>query len=249
MKYLRGVLFIVLALVGTSQWGWTDSFIPIPTLTGRVIVVLQSTHPEEIEQYSIRVLEQWKLGAKGQDDGFLITVALQDHRYRLDVGYGLEGVIPDASSNRILDESLKPALRAGKLGEGLVNTLGRIDRIISGSELAPHPYKTKRNNDDGHTIFLLIIGGFVVAGFLRGILGQTLSALIAAALAFIIGYLCISVFVAFIAGLVTLVAGLLSSGTPGSGGFYIGSGGGGGFGGGFSGGGGSFGGGGSSGSW
>ncbi len=82
------------------------------------ILIVPTTQPEAIEQYSIRVAEQWKIGrgkvdGKSVDDGVLVVVAKNDRRVRIEVGYGLEGAIPDAYAKRIIDESIAPRFRQG----------------------------------------------------------------------------------------------------------------------------------------
>jgi uncharacterized protein len=66
------------------------------------VLMLPTTKPETVEQFGIRVAEAWKLGRKGVDDGVLLLIAKDDHKLRIEVGYGLEGVLNDATSNRIV---------------------------------------------------------------------------------------------------------------------------------------------------
>lgn len=72
------------------------------------VLIVPTTHPEAIEQYSLRVAEAWKIGRKKTDDGFLFLIAKDDHAMRFEVGYGLEGALPDASCKRILDDIVTP---------------------------------------------------------------------------------------------------------------------------------------------
>ncbi|MEO6147002.1 MAG: TPM domain-containing protein, partial [Sulfuriferula sp.] len=72
------------------------------------VLIVPTTAPEAIEQYSIRVAEAWKLGRKGVDDGVLMLVAKNDRTLRIEVGYGLEGVIPDAIAKRVIAETIVP---------------------------------------------------------------------------------------------------------------------------------------------
>jgi uncharacterized protein len=73
------------------------------------VLVVPTTQPEEIEQYSIRVLDQWRIGRSKVDDGVLVLVAINDRRVRIEVGYGLEGALPDATANRIIQEAIVPS--------------------------------------------------------------------------------------------------------------------------------------------
>ena len=78
------------------------------------VLLLPSTQPEQIEQYSIRVVEAWKLGRKKVDDGALLIIAKNDRTLRIENGYGLEGVLTDAASNRIIEDTMLPLLRQGQ---------------------------------------------------------------------------------------------------------------------------------------
>ncbi len=82
-------------------------------------LVVRSLEGEPIEDYSIRVAEAWKIGSKGKDNGLLVTVAVEDRTWRIEVGGGLEGEIPDALARRIGDRLLVPAFRAGRYADGL----------------------------------------------------------------------------------------------------------------------------------
>jgi uncharacterized protein len=90
------------------------------------VLILPSTKPETIEQYGIRLAEAWKLGRKGADDGAILIVAKDDRRLRIEVGYGLEGVIPDAVARRIIDETITPKFKAGDFYGGIDAGLDRM---------------------------------------------------------------------------------------------------------------------------
>jgi uncharacterized protein len=230
------------------------------------VLIVPTTQPEEIEQYSIRVVDAWKLGRKGVDDGALLIVAKDDHRVRIEVGRGLEGVLTDALSNRILDETVKPAFRQGNFYGGIDAGLEQMMKLVSGEPL-PAPEQQWQPGRRGHgggllvPLLFAVFGGSVV---LRSIFGRTLGSVLTGAgaglLVWIAGYALALVGLAAIgAFLFTLLGGLGRGSGWSSGGFGGGWGGfggglggglGGGFGGGgFSGGGGGFAGGGASGSW
>jgi uncharacterized protein len=101
------------------------------------VLILPSTKPETIEQYSIRVVEKWKLGRHGVDDGALLLVALQDRSVRIEIGRGLEGEIPDLVAHRIIDEQILPRFRDGKIVAGVQAGIDCIERKIRGTELPP----------------------------------------------------------------------------------------------------------------
>jgi uncharacterized protein len=105
--------------------------------TGHQVAVLTipSLGGEDIEGFSIRVAESWKIGQKGFDDGVIFIVAPQDRQLRLEVGYGLEGVLPDAIASRIVREIVVPRFRANDYEGGISNGLDAVLKIIRGEPL------------------------------------------------------------------------------------------------------------------
>lgn len=101
------------------------------------LLIVASTQPETIEQYAIRVVDSWKLGRKGIDDGVLLLVAKNDHTLRIEVGYGLEGILPDALAKRIIEETIVPAFRQDDFFGGLQAGVNQIIRVIQGESLPP----------------------------------------------------------------------------------------------------------------
>ena len=228
------------------------------------ILMVPSTAPESIEQYTQRVFEQWQIGRKGVDDGVLLVVAKDDRRVRIEPGYGLEGAIPDAIANRVIQEYLAPRFRDNDYAGGLADASAALVKLIDGEPL-PAPVSTHRSspNPDGDGWTFALVIGFFVGSFLRAILGwlpRPVRALLGGAGAALAAFVFTSLWLASgLAGLVGLVIAL-SSGRAGAfargggwgGGIGGGWGGGGGFGGGgggWGGGGGRSGGGGASGGW
>jgi uncharacterized protein len=227
------------------------------------VLVVASTQPEEIEQYSIRVVEAWKLGRKKVDDGALLILAKNDHTLRIENGYGLEGVLTDAASNRIIQDTMVPLLRQGQYFAAISAGVDQMMRLIDGEPLPP-PDRTwqKRRTQNWNLLPFAIFGFFILSGLLRTMFGRTAgAALTAGGTGLLVFLLTQALAIALGAGVVALVAALFigaggggwrsGGGFGGFGGFGGGFGGGGfgGGGGGFSGGGGGFGGGGASGSW
>ena len=101
------------------------------------VLTVPSTKPETVEQYAVRVQEAWKLGRKGIDDGVLLLVAKDDRRLRIEVGYGLEGILPDAIAKRIIDLDITPRFKAGDFYGGVLAGSDRIMRVIDGEKLPP----------------------------------------------------------------------------------------------------------------
>jgi uncharacterized protein len=227
------------------------------------VLLVASTQPEEIEQYSIRVVEAWKLGRKKVDDGALLIIAKNDHSLRIENGYGLEGVLTDAASNRIIQDTMVPLLKQGQYFAAISAGVDQIMRLVDGESL-PAPDRTWQNRRAQHWNMLpfAIFGFLVLSNVLCAVFGRTLGATLSAgATGLLVFLLTQTLALALGAGVVALLAALflgLSGGGWSSGGGLGGWGGGlggfGGFGGGggsggFGGGGGGFGGGGASGRW
>ena len=214
------------------------------------VLIVPTTQPETIEQYAIRVADAWKLGRKGVDDGVLLLVAKNDRNLRIEVGYGLEGVIPDAVAKRIVSEIITPHFKQEDYFGGI---RAGVDRIIKVIEEEPLPdKKSSRSKDAGGSGDWLAIGfvlAVVLGGAMRVLLGPFVGGLIAGSVAVVVAWLLFaSLMMALVAGLFVFIFTLL--GRHGGGGWSSGGGGwSGGSGGGFSGGGGGFGGGGASGKW
>jgi len=217
------------------------------------VLMLPSTAPEEIEPYALRVAEQWKLGRKKVDDGAILVVAKQDRAMRIEVGYGLEGTLNDATSKRIISETIEPRFKEQDFYGGISAGVGQIIRVVDGEALpAPGPASAQGTRDVAQYTPVLFLLAIAVGGVLRAALGRFPGALVTggavAVLAwFIAGALSVALFAGVIALFVTLMGG--GMGMRGMGGYYGGGGRGGSMGGGFSGGGGGFGGGGASGRW
>lgn len=213
-----------------------------------VVLIVPSTAPETIEQYAIRVAEAWKIGRKGIDDGVILLVAKTDRFLRIEVGYGLEGAIPDLAAKRIIEEFITPRFRAGDFYGGIDQGVERLIGLINGEALpppAPSRWVDVNSFENFFPLALFLI--FVVGGALRAIFGRLLGAGIASVVVGIGAWLLIgSLIAALIAGALAfffILSGISGIGHGGRGGGL------GGGGGGFSGGGGGFGGGGASGRW
>jgi uncharacterized protein len=217
------------------------------------VLLLPSTQPEAIEQYSMRVAERWKIGRAKTDDGVILIIAKNDQRLRIEVGYGLEGAIPDVVAKRVIREVIAPHLLANDFYGGIREGTQTLMKLIDGEKL-PAPARARSSTvDDYQTLFVILLIVVVVAGgVLKAILGRVFgSAATGVAAGFIAWALAGALGAAVIAGIVAFLMALMGGGRgvyPG--GFGGGSSGGfGGGDGGFGGGGGGFGGGGASGSW
>jgi uncharacterized protein len=226
------------------------------------VLMVPTTGGEPIEQFSLRAAEKWKLGRNKVDDGALLVVAKDDRAMRIEVGYGLEGALNDATAKRIIAEVVAPRFREGDFFGGIGAGVDRMMRVIDGEPLpAPSRSAPAVSGDTFQLLPVLLVIALVVGGVLRAVLGRALGAVAAGGvvgfLAWILaGTLIIGIAAGALAFLFTLLGGFAGRGFGRYGGGYGGYGswgggfGGGGFGGGgFSGGGGSFGGGGASGRW
>jgi uncharacterized protein len=191
------------------------------------VLTLPSLDGEDIEGFSIRVAENWKIGKKGFDNGVILIVAVNDRKLRLEVGYGLEGILPDLTANRIIRDYIVPLFRSGDFAAGIISGINAVEKVIRKEPLP----ETARKQAQGRGSSLNFIVMLVITFAILGLFG-------------------------FSSAANRRSNGMWATGSRrrgptfwgGTGGFGGGGFGGGG-GGGFSGGGGSFGGGGSSGSW
>jgi len=216
------------------------------------VLIVPTTEPEAIEQFGIRVAEAWKLGRKGVDDGALLLVAKDDRTLRIEAGYGLEGVLNDATANRIIDEIIVPRFKRGEFYAGIESGTAAMMRVIEGETL-PQPRRGSASGKYDIESLLFIAFGLVVVvgGVLRAMLGRFPAALLMGGALAVLAWLTVAqMVIALLVGLMAFVFVLLGGGGRGFGGYGGGGFGGGGYGGGgFSGGGGGFGGGGASGRW
>jgi uncharacterized protein len=214
------------------------------TATGHQIVVWigQTTGDVPLETWTAETANRWKIGRRGHDDGAVLFLFMQDHKARIEVGYGLEGALPDADAHRIITDDIAPRMRAGDVDGAVSTAVAAMLTTVTPSYkgVSPPPETASTPAGSGGGIFLFGIVGLFFAFLIFLIVMQVIGS---------IRY-----------GYLVLREGSTRAKTDmrrwwfwGSGGFLGGSsssfGGGGGFGGGFSAGGGSFGGGGASGGW
>jgi uncharacterized protein len=231
------------------------------------VLIVPTTAPETIEQYSIRVAEAWKIGRKKVDDGALLVIAKNDRHLRIEVGYGLEGALTDVTTKRIIDEDITPKFKAGDFAGGVAAGVDRMIRVIDGEKLpAPEPphWQSSQSFDPWDLLNpFLIIPVLLFGGVMRTLLGRLLGSGVSGALValiawFLFGSVVAAIFAGAVASIFVMFSDAInapSTSGRGSGGWSGGSsgsswsGGSSSDSGGFSGGGGSFGGGGASGSW
>ena len=220
--------------------------------TQLAVLLLSTTAPESIEQYALRVAEQWKLGRNKVDDGVILIVAKEDRTVRIEVGYGLEGALSDIISKRIISETILPRFKQGDFFAGVQAGTVQIMQVVDGEPLPPARSKPA-GADQGIRQFvpLLFIVALGVGSVLRNVFGKVGGALVTGVVVTGLAWLVIGTLLyAVLAGVASLFLTLVGAGSVlrGIGGYGRGGRGGMG-GGGFRGGGGGFGGGGASGRW
>lgn len=232
-----------------------------------VVLTIASLEGDSLEDFSIRVAEQWKIGQKSEDNGAILLISKNDRKLRIEVGYGLEGSLTDLTSGRIIRNIITPYFKRGNFDAGVASGVQAMIQAVRGEFKADtKPVRNERRRSSGAGLFPILIILFLVnrLGRVKRPLGAVSGGILFPIIALLLfgPGLIMLLFIPFgIAGglLLSLLGGPLSLGSSHSnrhgGGFWMGGGGsgrggfgGGGFGG-FSGGGGGFGGGGASGGW
>src|ERR1700728_4305157 len=182
------------------------------------VLLVPTTQPEEIEQYSIRVTDAWKLGRKKVDDGALLILAKDDHKLRIENGYGLEGVLTDAAFNRIIEDTMVPLLRQGQYYTAISAGVDQMMRPIDGEQLPP-PDRTWQHRSARNWNFLpfVLFGLLFGSSILRSMFGRTGGALLSGAavgsVVFLLTQLLgIAIGAAVVSGLLALLLGASGGG-------------------------------------
>ena len=136
-----------------------------------VVAIFRSLDGENLEDYSIRLAQAWRIGQKGLDNGVIFLVFVDDRKMRLEVGYGLESKLTDALSSQILRQVVAPRFREGKIGDGIAAGLDAIEQVIAGTYKAVPPGQGDRARGVGGLfpvalLLIVVIGIFsiVVSG-------------------------------------------------------------------------------------
>ncbi|NNK58555.1 MAG: TPM domain-containing protein [Desulfofustis sp.] len=224
-----------------------------------VVLTIKSLQGDSLEQFSLRVVEDWKIGQQGLDNGVLLLVARDDRKIRIEVGYGLEGTLTDLTTGRIIRNVISPKFRQGDFNQGIIDGIGAIVATVRGeftADASGRPASSSRA-DPGGLLTSLIFIFFIFGSLLRR--SKLAAAAAGGTLSLLLGFLLFGITGLALLFLIPIgaIGGLAAATLAGSAGGAVsrtGYGGGfgrssGGFGGGFSGGGGGFGGGGASGGW
>lgn len=201
-----------------------------------VILTISSLDGEVLEEYSIKVAEKWKIGQKSKDNGVIWLISKNDHKQRLEVGYGLEGKLTDLLAGRILDLEVRPLFKKSEYYAGITQGLDSVKLAIK-DEYKGEDAKAKKIREYFHygsCVGLIVVAG--IFGFMHFILGGIVGAIGAPIIALYVFHLgpaalIPAIIIGFLVGLISRF--ILEYGVP----FALGGGSGGGGGGGFGGGG------------
>jgi uncharacterized protein len=216
------------------------------------VLIVPATAPESIEQFALRVAEQWKLGRKKIDDGAILVIAKNERALRIEVGYGLEGVLNDATAKRIIEERIVPRFKQDDFQGGISSGIDAMLGVINGEPLPAPAARDVEGDSTWSSLAFLAFIGVLIGGIMRGLFGRARGALATGTLLgvvvwLIVGLISSALVAAMVGFVVALLGGRMGGGHLGG----MGSGRSDTWGGhgGFRGGGGDFGGGGASGKW
>ena len=131
-----------------------------------VVAIFASLEGGSLEDFSIRLAEKWKMGTKKHDNGVILLIFKSDRKVRMEVGYGLEGALPDVTANQIIQNDIVPNFRAGNFDAGVEKAVGDILLATRGEYTAPPP------SDDSARIKLLFFG-FIILLYLFLLLSRS----------------------------------------------------------------------------
>ena len=125
-----------------------------------VAVIINDLDEESIENFSVRLYEKWGIGDKNKNEGILIIAALRQRTWRIETGYGAEGMLPDALARRLGEEYLVPHFRAENYGEGILRLVLAAGKLIEKEKNITFNFSVKTQNSDTreiHPLFLLFL--------------------------------------------------------------------------------------------
>ena len=134
-----------------------------------VVLTIPSLEGEVLEEFSIKVAEQWKIGQKGFDNGAVLLIAKKEREIRIEVGYGLEGSLTDLMSGRIIRNVIVPQFRAGNLDQGALDGVQAMVGVVRGEYKAPEKIPSRKGSKSKgpHPFFMLWLGFVIIITLLR----------------------------------------------------------------------------------
>ena len=136
------------------------------------VLMIPSTQPEGIEAYAVRAFESFKLGRKGIDDGVLLVIAKDDRKARIEVGYGLEGAIPDIAAGRIIQEYMVPKFRQGDYAGGVEDATAQLVKLVDGEPLPEPVASNSTGRDSGDEWLFALFAAFMASLVARSMFGR-----------------------------------------------------------------------------
>ncbi|NMZ08840.1 YgcG family protein [Pseudomonas proteolytica] len=189
------VIDLTHTLDSSTQQRLTDQLADLEQRKGAQIAVmlLPTTADADLETFTTELFRAWKLGRKGIDDGILLLVIKDDRKVRIEVGYGLEGLVTDLLSHRIIEEQMTPAFRQGDYAAGVQHAVDALSVLVEGGDL-PAVDETRETVDEAAVLLALIlgaVGGVLLASgklhWRRGLIGALAVTVLLTALAAING--------------------------------------------------------------
>jgi uncharacterized protein len=182
-----------------------------------VVLLVNTTAPEDIASYANRVANAWKIGRRDVGDGVLIVIAKEDRKLRIEVAKSLEGAIPDLAAKQIISTALAPALKQGQYAQGIEATIEQLDKRISGENLpAPQPqsgFNPQKLGFEWMDFFIFLFFAVPIGGAIaKGIFGNKLGSLVTGgAVGGVAFFVTASMVIAGIAFFAALIFTLISS--------------------------------------
>lgn len=140
-----------------------------------VVLILPSLEGENLEEFSIKTAEKWKIGYKGKDNGVILLIAMNDRKLRIETGYGLEEYLTDIKCGQIIRNKITPYFKTGNYKEGIIQGVDSIISVIGGKDnfenIAPIDNQTKNKDSDFFDIGLKIIPRILFGLFIFSIIG------------------------------------------------------------------------------
>lgn len=132
-----------------------------------VILTIPSLDGESLEEYSLKVVENWKVGQAGYDNGALLLVAVGDRKVRIEVGYGLEGTLTDLRAGRIIRNVILPDFKKGDFDQGMIEGIGAMIQTVKGEYSAEQNQAKKNQEDPFGLVAMLIFFSFFIGNLFR----------------------------------------------------------------------------------
>lgn len=133
-----------------------------------VVVTVPDLAGYAVEEYALAIADAWKLGKKGEDRGIILLIAPTQRRMRFEVGYGLEGELPDAITKRILADVITPEFRAGDYEGGVLAGVKAVRDILEGDWKPPQRQRSKKGLSPVMAFLILFFVGFIILGLMTG---------------------------------------------------------------------------------